>query len=46
VVTAAGKARVLGHEILAQQLLVQMEDNRRTLIDASDVQSVSKKGPG
>ena len=46
VVTAAGKARVLGHEILAQQLLVQMEDNRRTLIDAADVLSVIKKGAG
>ncbi len=46
VVTATGKARVLGHEILAQQLLVQMEDNRRTLIHASDVLSVTKKGAG
>jgi cell fate regulator YaaT (PSP1 superfamily) len=44
VVTATGKARVLGHEILAQQLLVQMEDNRRTLIDAADVLSFSRKG--
>jgi len=46
VVTESGKARVLGHEILAQQLLVQMEDNRRTLIDAADVLSVVKKGGG
>jgi cell fate regulator YaaT (PSP1 superfamily) len=46
VVTEAGKARVLGHEILAQQLLVQMEDNRRTLIDAADVLSVVRKGSG
>ncbi|NLX56274.1 MAG: signal peptidase [Planctomycetaceae bacterium] len=46
VVTESGKARVLGHEILAQQLLVQMEDNRRTLIDAADVRSVVKKGGG
>ncbi len=44
VMLAAGRARVLGHEILAQQLLVQMEDNRRTLIDASDVLSVLQKG--
>ncbi|MHB9078770.1 MAG: PSP1 domain-containing protein [Pirellulaceae bacterium] len=44
VITSTGRARVLGHEILAQQLLVQMEDNRRTLIDASDVLSVLQKG--
>jgi cell fate regulator YaaT (PSP1 superfamily) len=37
VVTKQGKARVLGHEILSQQLLVETEDNRRTLIDASEV---------
>ena len=35
VVTEAGRARVLGHEILAQQLHVQTEDNRRMLIDIS-----------
>ena len=34
IVTADGKARVLGQEILAQQLLVEMEDNRRLLIEA------------
>jgi cell fate regulator YaaT (PSP1 superfamily) len=44
VITPTGRARVLGHEILAQQLLVQMEDNHRTLIDASDVLSVLQKG--
>jgi cell fate regulator YaaT (PSP1 superfamily) len=44
VITSTGRARVLGHEILAQQLLVQMEDNHRTLIDASDVLSVLQKG--
>jgi len=43
VVTATGKARVLGHEILAQQLLVQTEDNRRMLIDTAEVVSVNKK---
>ena len=43
VVTSTGRARVLGHEILAQQLLVEMEDHRRILIDASDVLSVIKK---
>jgi cell fate regulator YaaT (PSP1 superfamily) len=43
VVTEAGRGRVLGHEILAQQLLVQMEDNRRMLIDLPEVLSVIKK---
>ncbi len=43
VVTEMGRARVLGHEILAQQLLVETEDNRRLLIDANEVLSVIKK---
>ena len=43
VITSTGRARVLGHEILAQQVLVEMEDHRRILIDASDVLSVIKK---
>ena len=40
VVTRNGRARVLGHEILAQQILVQTEDHRRVLIDAAEVLSV------
>lgn len=43
VVTRTGQARVLGHEILAQQILVETEDHRRILIDASDVLSVIRK---
>ena len=43
VVTKLGRARVLNHEILAQQLLVQSEDGRRMLIDAAEVLSVIKK---
>ena len=43
VVTQNGRARVLGQEILAQQLLVETEDNRRMLIDAAEVLSVIKK---
>jgi cell fate regulator YaaT (PSP1 superfamily) len=43
VVTKEGRARVLGYEILAQQLMVQMEDNRRALIDCGDVLSVINK---
>jgi cell fate regulator YaaT (PSP1 superfamily) len=37
VVTADGRARVVNHQILSQQLLVQTEDNRRLLIDVSDI---------
>lgn len=40
VVTNAGRARVLGHEILSQQLLVQTEDNRRMMIPLTDVLTV------
>jgi cell fate regulator YaaT (PSP1 superfamily) len=44
VVTATGRARVLAHEILASQLLVETEDRRRVLIDASDVLTVLSRG--
>jgi cell fate regulator YaaT (PSP1 superfamily) len=44
IVTANGRGRVLNQEILAEQLLVQMEDNRRVLIDASEVLSVIRRG--
>jgi cell fate regulator YaaT (PSP1 superfamily) len=40
VVTPLGRARVLGQEILAGQLLVQTEDMRRVMIDACDVLDV------
>lgn len=46
IVTNEGRARILNHEILAQQLLVQMEDNRRMLIPVKDVLSVIKQGTG
>ncbi|MDX1945555.1 MAG: regulatory iron-sulfur-containing complex subunit RicT [Pirellulaceae bacterium] len=46
IVTSSGKARVLGQEILARKLLVAMEDNRRVLIDATDVLTVIKAGTG
>jgi len=39
VVTEAGRGKVLGQEILAGQILVQMEDMRRVLIDAADILS-------
>jgi cell fate regulator YaaT (PSP1 superfamily) len=44
VVTAGGRARVLAHEILASQLLVETEDHRRMLIDAADVMTVLGRG--
>jgi cell fate regulator YaaT (PSP1 superfamily) len=47
IVTRDGKARVIGQEILSQQLLVETEDNRRLMIDASEVLSTitrSQKG--
>jgi cell fate regulator YaaT (PSP1 superfamily) len=43
VVTEVGRARVLGHEVLTQQLLVHLEDNRRVLIDTAEVVTVLKK---
>ena len=46
VVTARGRARVLAHEILASQLLVETEDHRRVLIDADEVLTVLKRGSG
>ena len=44
VVTSRGRARVLAQEILAGQLLVETEDRRRVLIDASEVLTVLKRG--
>ncbi len=43
IVTRLGKARVLNQQIIAEQLLVEMEDHRRVVIDASEVLSVIKK---
>jgi cell fate regulator YaaT (PSP1 superfamily) len=44
VITANGRARVLAHEILASQLLVETEDHRRVLIHATEVLTVLAKG--
>ncbi len=46
VITGRGRARVLAQEILAGQLLVETEDHRRVLIDASEVMTVLKRGAG
>ena len=42
VVTRNGTMKVLNQQILAEQLLVETEDHRRTVIDASEVLSVLK----
>lgn len=43
VVTREGRMRVLGREVLAQQLLVETADQRRVMIAASEVLSVIGK---
>ncbi len=43
IITNNGRARVLAQEILAGQLLVETEDSRRIVIDASDVLTVLKR---
>ncbi len=42
ILTRDGAAKVLGHDILSQQLMVKTEDHRRVLIHASDVVQVTK----
>lgn len=42
IVTRNGRARILNQEILSQQLLVETEDRRRLLIEASEVLTVIK----
>lgn len=44
IVTEEGAARVLGQEILTQQLLIKTEDNRRMLIGVGEVVEVTKQG--
>jgi cell fate regulator YaaT (PSP1 superfamily) len=43
IVTREGKAKVVAQQILAEQLLIETEDHRRLLIDASEVLSVIEK---
>ncbi|WP_238381349.1 PSP1 domain-containing protein [Mariniblastus fucicola] len=43
IVTRQGKAKVIAQQILAEQLLIETEDHRRMLIDASEVLSVLEK---
>ncbi|MDZ4821055.1 MAG: regulatory iron-sulfur-containing complex subunit RicT [Planctomycetota bacterium] len=44
IISQRGRSRVLAHEILAQQLLVETEDHRRVLVPASEVLTVLKRG--
>lgn len=46
VVIESGRATVLQQEILSQQLLVQTEDNRRILVAARDILSVTRRAGG
>ncbi|MEZ6118413.1 MAG: hypothetical protein R3C28_17850 [Pirellulaceae bacterium] len=40
VITNNGRARILSQSILTQQLVVEMEDHRRVMINATDVLTV------
>jgi cell fate regulator YaaT (PSP1 superfamily) len=44
IITSRGRCRVLAHEILAQQLLVETEDHRRVLVPAGEVLTVLSRG--
>jgi cell fate regulator YaaT (PSP1 superfamily) len=46
IITSKGRAQVLAQEILAGQVLVQMDDMRRVVIDAADVLTVLSRGGG
>ena len=43
IVTRNGKAKVIAQQLLAEKLLIETEDHRRMLIDASEVLSVIEK---
>ena len=45
VLTQTGRSRVLAHEILASQLLVETEDHRRVMIPAAEVLTVLNRAP-
>lgn len=44
IVTPQGRGKVLGLEVLAQQILVSMEDHRRIVIPSSDCLTILKRG--
>ncbi|MEC8338805.1 MAG: regulatory iron-sulfur-containing complex subunit RicT, partial [Planctomycetota bacterium] len=43
IVTEKGRGKVLGHEILARQLLIQTEDMRKIMIHSDEVLSIIGK---
>lgn len=46
IITSNGRGKVLNQSILAQQLLVEMEDHRRILVKADEILTVLRKGTG
>ena len=44
IVTNNGRARVIGQSILAEQLMVEMEDHRRVLINSAEIVTVLRRG--
>jgi cell fate regulator YaaT (PSP1 superfamily) len=49
VVTAVGRGRIVGQEILAQKLVVELEDHRRVIVGLGDLRHVEPprgRGPG
>ena len=45
IVTREGKGRVIGVELLAEQLLIEAEDMRRRSIHSSEILTVVRRGP-
>jgi cell fate regulator YaaT (PSP1 superfamily) len=41
VVTSKGRGRVVAHEILAQKLVIELEDHRRIIVGTDDITSVT-----
>jgi cell fate regulator YaaT (PSP1 superfamily) len=46
VVTTRGRARVLAHNILAGEVLVETDDHRRVLVEAGGILTILKRGAG
>jgi len=46
VITSSGRGKVLRHEILSQQVLVELEDHRRTIMALTDILTVLEKKGG
>jgi cell fate regulator YaaT (PSP1 superfamily) len=46
IITSNGRGKVLSQSILAQQLLVEMEDHRRVLVNGDEILTVLSRGTG